>query len=132
MRTRALSIAVLMAFVLMVPAAAQAAAPLTGTDWTFKRVGGKVMPAKHPVQLHFAARRFSGSDDCNRYGGRYRSGAERLRFGDVLSTLRGCDFGARPDWTRALIRTRFYRLSDGQLLLVGQRGRTLARLAPSR
>ena len=130
---RTLSIAVVAAFLLALPAAAQGAAPLTGTDWTFKRVGGRAMPAEHPVQLHFAARKFSGNDDCNHYGGRYRSGAERLRFGDVLSTLIGCDFGApRPDWTRALIRTRFYRLSEGQLLLLGKRGRTLARLAPSR
>jgi heat shock protein HslJ len=130
---RSLSIAVVAAFLLALPAAAHAAAPLTGTDWTFKRVGGQAMPAKHPVQLHFAARRFSGNDDCNDFGGRYRSGAERLRFRDIASTAIGCDFGAtQPDWSRALLRTRFYRLTDDRLLLLGKRGRTLARLAPTR
>ena len=130
---RTLSIAVVAAFLLALPAAAHAAAPLTGTEWTIKRVGGRAMPAKHPVQLHFEARRFSGNDDCNDFGGRYRSGAERLRFADIVSTAIGCDFGAaRPDWTRALIRTRFYRLSGELLVLLGKRGRTLARLAPQR
>jgi heat shock protein HslJ len=129
---RTLVMAVTVALLLAAPAAAEAASPLKGTDWTFKRVGGRAMPAKHPVQLHFQALEFGGDDDCNRFGGRYRSGTERLRFGDIVSTAVACDFGppARPDWTRALIRTRFYRLTGGQLLLLGKRGRTLARLAP--
>ena len=131
---RTLSIAAVAAFLLALPAAAHGAAPLTGTDWTFKRVGGRAMPAKHPVHLQFEAREFGGDDDCNRYGGRYRSGPERLRFRDIISTAIGCDFAgqARPDWSRALRRTRFYRLTEGQLLLLGKRGRTLARLAPKR
>ena len=127
---RTLVMAVTLALLMAAPAAA--AAPLNGTDWTFKRVAGRAMPATHPVQLHFKARKFGGDDDCNHFGGRYRSGAERLRFRDIVSTAIGCDFGpaARPDWSRALIRTRFYRLSGGQLLLLGKRGRTLARLDP--
>ena len=127
---RTLVLAVTVALLVAAPAAA--ASPLKGTGWTFKQVGGRAMPATHPVQLHFKAHRFGGDDDCNRFGGRYRSGAERLRFGDNASTAIGCDFGpaTRPDWARALLRTRFYRLSGGDLLLLGRRGRTLARLAP--
>jgi heat shock protein HslJ len=86
--TRALVLAVAAALLPAAPAAA--ATPLTGTSWTFKRVGGSAMPAQHPVRLHFTAKRFSG-DDRNRFGGRYRAGAERLRFGDIASTAIGCD-----------------------------------------
>jgi heat shock protein HslJ len=87
--TRALVLAVAAALLPAAPAAA--ATPLTGTSWTFKRVGGSAMPAQHPVRLHFTAKRFSGEDDCNRFGGRYRAGAERLRFGDIASAAIGCD-----------------------------------------
>jgi heat shock protein HslJ len=127
---RALMTAVIAALLMAAPAAASS--PLKGTSWTFQSVGARAMPAKHPVQLQFTAKRFSGDDDCNRFGGRYRAGAEHLRFGEIRSTAIGCDFGglARPDWSRALMRTRAYRLASGKLLLLGRRGRTLARLAP--
>jgi heat shock protein HslJ len=81
--------AVIAALLMAAPAAASS--PLTGTSWTFQSVGGRAMPAQHPVRLHFTAKRFSGDDDCNRFGGSYRAGAERLRFGDIASTAIGCD-----------------------------------------
>jgi heat shock protein HslJ len=110
---RALMTAVIAALVMAAPAAASS--PLEGTSWTFQSVGGRAMPAKHPVQLRFAAKRFGGDDDRNRFGGRYRAGAEHLRFGDIKSTAIGCEFGgpARPDWNRALMRTCAYRLAAG-------------------
>jgi heat shock protein HslJ len=86
---RALMTAVIAALVMAAPAAASS--PLEGTSWTFQSVGGRAMPAQHPVRLHFTAKRFSGDDDCNRFGGRYRAGAERLRFGDIASAAIGCD-----------------------------------------
>ena len=42
----------------------------------------------------------------------------------------GCQGASPPDFGRAMLRTRKYRLADGKLLLLGKRGRTLARLAP--
>ena len=120
---------------LAAPASAQAASPLAGTSWTAKRVGGHVLPPGSRAQLTFKAHRFEGRIDCNRIGGRYRAGASRLRFLEVTSTAIGCGFapGAeRPDFGRAMARTRGYRLTNGRLLLLGRRGRTLARLVPRR
>ena len=119
---------------LAAPASAQAASPLAGTSWTAKRVGGHVLPPGSRGQLTFKAHRFEGRIDCNRIGGRYRAGASRLRFLEVISTAIGCEFppGARPDFGRAMARTRGYRLVNGRLLLLGRRGRTLARLVPRR
>jgi heat shock protein HslJ len=118
---------------LAAPASAQAASPLAGTSWTAKRVGGLVLPPGSRAQLTFKAQRFEGRIDCNRIGGRYSAGATRLRFLEVTSTAIGCEFppGAqRPDFGRAMARTRGYRLTNGRLLLLGRRGRTLARLVP--
>ena len=120
---------------LAAPAAAQAASPLAGTSWTAKRIDGRVLPPGSLAQLTFKAHRFEGRIDCNRIGGRYRAGSSRLRFLEVTSTAVGCQFPsgpARPDFGRAMLRTRGYRLSEGRLLLLGRRGRTLARLAPRR
>ena len=128
---RALPIAVLAA--LLLPASATAAAPLTGTSWTVKRVGGHRLPPGFRASLTFEEDRFGGRNACNSIGGRYRSGATRLRFLDVFSTAVGCKPPpgvTPPDFGRAMQRTRGYRLTAGKLLLLGKRGRTLARLAP--
>ena len=120
---------------LAAPASAEAASPLAGTSWTAKRVGGLVLPPGSRGQLTFKAHRFEGRIDCNRIGGRYRAGASRLRFLEVFSTAIGCEFppaAERPDFGRAMARTRGYRLTNGRLLLLGRRGRTLARLVPRR
>jgi heat shock protein HslJ len=126
---RTLLIAVLAA--LLLPASATAASPLAGTSWVVKRVGGRVMPPGHGATLTFKAHhRIAGEIDCNSIGGHYRAGASRLRFLDVVSTAVGCEGATTPDFGRAMLRTRSYRLTGTRLLLLGKQGRTLARLAP--
>ena len=130
---RTLLIAVLAA--LLLPASATAAAPLTGTSWTVKRVGGHRLPPGYRASLTFEEDRFVGRIACNSIGGHYRSGVLRLRFLDVISTAVGCRFpngAVPPNFGTAMDRTRGYRLTAGKLLLLGKRGRTLARLAPRR
>ena len=65
---RALTAALIAALLMAAPAAASS--PLRGTSWTFQSVGRRAMPATHPVQLRFTAKRFRGDDDRNRFGGR--------------------------------------------------------------
>jgi heat shock protein HslJ len=92
-----------------------------------------VLPAGHGATLSFKAHhRIAGKIDCNSIGGDYRAGASRLRFFDIVSTAIGCEGAAPPNFAGAMLHTRFYRLSEGRLLLLGKRGRTLARLAPQR
>ena len=115
---------------LAVPAAAQAASPLAGTSWVAKRIDGRVLPPGYRAELTFKAHhRIAGRIDCNSIGGRYSSGASRLRFSEVFSTAVGCEGPAAADFGRAMSRTRGYRLTTHRLLLLGRRGRTLARLA---
>lgn len=129
--SRALLIAVLAALLPAVPA--HAASPLAGTSWVVKRVGGRVLPPGHGARLTFKAHhRIAGEIDCNSIGGHYRAGASQLRFSDIVSTAVGCEGAAPPNFAGAMLRTRSYRLSEGRLLLLGKRGRTLARLAPQR
>jgi len=131
---RRLIIVAAAALLLALPAPAGAASPLAGTHWTVQKIGKHVMPAGFGAELHFQARRrWTGSDDCNNLGGRYRlrSRGSRLRFVDMRSTARACDYppgAVPPSFSGALVATRHYRLSKGRLVLLGARGRMLARL----
>ena len=73
----------------------------------------------------FRARRFSGDDGCNRFGGRYRATGTALRFTDVVTTAIGCE-GGPPRISDPIDRVRGYRRSGDRLKLLGRRGRTLA------
>jgi heat shock protein HslJ len=115
---------------LLLPASAHAASPLAGTNWVVKRVDGRALPHGYHAGLTFKAHdRFAGRIDCNGIGGRYSAGASRLRFSEVFSTAVGCEGPAAPNFALAMVRTRAYRLTAHRLLLLGRRGRTLARLA---
>ena len=120
------------ALLLALPAPAGAASPLAGTHWTVQRIGKHVLPPGFGGELHFKARgRWAGKDDCNTLGGRYRSRGSRLRFVDTFSTARACDYppgAVPPSFSGTLVSTRRYRLSHGRLVLLGRRGRMLARL----
>jgi heat shock protein HslJ len=132
---RTLSLAVVAAFLFTLPASAHAASPLEGTQWTFKRIDGRTVPPGFRGELRFSEhRRWGGRDDCNHIGGRYRGRGSRLRFTEIVSTAMGCESpGAPPpSVTGVLEGTRSYRLTPRRLLLLGRRGRTLARLAPAR
>jgi heat shock protein HslJ len=127
---RRLMLAAIAALLLAVPASSEAASPLAGTSWTVKRVNGRAMPAREHARLNFEARRFGGFFACNHQGGRYRTDGSRLRFSDLVSTAMGCERDTPPpNFTDAIRHARFYRLTGNRLLLLGARGRTLARLA---
>jgi heat shock protein HslJ len=127
---RRLITTVVAALVLAPAASAEAASPLAGTSWTVKRVNGRAMPAGEHARLNFKTRRFGGFFDCNYQGGRYRIDGSRLRFSDFVSTAMGCERDTSPpSFTDAIRHARFYRLNGNRLLLLGARGRTLARLA---
>ena len=115
-------------------APAHAAAPLAGRSWKFERVAGRAVPAGYEATLAFDRGRVSGRAGCNGFGGRYRRAGARLRFSEIASTLMGCerDGAQPPDLLRVLHRTRFQRRTADRLLLLGARGRTLARLARAR
>ena len=92
------------------------------------------MPRGYHAELSFGAHRYTGRSDCNYIQGRYRASASRLRFRELISTAIGCEHhgAAPPNFNRALFRTRGYRITSNRLLLLGARGRTLARLARHR
>jgi len=124
---RLLLAAVLLAFT----APAASAASLAGTEWQFKTVGGERVPAATQADLAFKKDgKVSGRHTCNNsFGGDYRARGSRLRFGELLSTLIGCEGpSARPDILGALAKTRAYRRTGRRLVLLDGRGRRLARL----
>ena len=108
----------------LLPASASAAS-LAGTKWRVVSVRGHAVPRSAGEYLDFTARRFTGYDGCNWFGGRYRATATTLRFRDVSTTAIGCDSGP-PSISGPTDHTRGYRRSGDRLELLGRRGRTLA------
>ena len=88
---RTLLIAVLAAFLL--PASATAAAPLAGTSWTVKRVGGRRLPpgSRREADLRGGPHRAAEDRRATASAATTAAGASRLRFLDIVSTAVGCD-----------------------------------------
>ena len=71
------------------------------------------------------ARRFSGDDGCNRFGGRYRATATTLRFRDVVTTAIGCE-GGPPRISGPSTACAATAGAETGSSCSGRRGRTLA------
>ncbi len=76
-----------------VPSLSRSSAPATlaGTAWTAILVAGQPTVAGSAPTARFTADRVDGTTGCNRYGGSYEYAAGVVRFGQLMSTLMGCD-----------------------------------------
>jgi heat shock protein HslJ len=99
------------------------AASLSGTSWHVTRIAGEPV-GEFNLRLHFADRRVSGNDGCNRYSARYRVTGALIRFRRYVSTAIGCEGTTIPSITDRLRRTRRYRI-HGRRLELRRSGKTL-------
>ena len=84
--------------------------------------GPIVIPAKREITLEIAPRRADGQSTCNSYGGRVRVTGERIRFGEIVTTLIGCEKPlAEPEgrYYDALPRVRAWNVDTATLTLTG-------------
>lgn len=116
-------------------APAGASLVLEDSAWVLAALPGQdLAPGTPAATLRFAAGRAQGSDGCNRYQRSYqRSGAAGLRFDPAggVATLMACPGPAEAlsrGFAAALAATRSAALQDGQLQLLDEGGRVLARL----
>jgi heat shock protein HslJ len=102
---------------------------VSGADWTLARIKGQPAPVGvggRPATLRFDAdsARVSGFAGCNRYFGSYTTDLTALRFRSVGMTKMACAEGMslEQQLMAALDSTRFYNLSAGTLVLLGDSG----------
>ena len=84
--------------------------------------GPIVIPAKSEITLEITPPDAVGRSTCNSYGGRVRVTGERIRFGEIVTTLIGCEKPlAEPEgrYYDALPRVRAWHVDDGKLTLTG-------------
>ena len=107
------------------------AAPLEGTNWTLVEAAGKVAVTGNTATLSFGGGRVQGSDGCNRYSGPYTLTGSTLRIGpNLASTMMACPeevMAQAGAFMNALISARSYRIDSGELQLLAEVGKPLAR-----
>lgn len=66
---------------------------LAGDAWTVSKINGAAVLGNAPITLTFdkANTRVGGNAGCNSYGGAYVLSGEGLSFGNIMSTLIGCE-----------------------------------------
>ena len=105
--------------------------------WQVVELDGQPMKKLEGVRAPYLllsreGQRVSGFSGCNSFSGKYKRGAEGLRFGYLASTRRGClpdDYGViEAALMNALGETVSQRLSGQQLELLDERGTVRVRL----
>jgi heat shock protein HslJ len=107
---------------------------LPGTAWRLTILDGVDVPRDAGMTLAFGADQASGSGGCNTFGGPYTVDGLDLRFGDIASTLIGCEppVGDREvAFHAALADTVSWTVVEGQLVLVDADGDQRLAFAPA-
>lgn len=102
------------------------------TEWRLVEIEGQpVSSGRSPtLRLVSADPRVQGNAGCNQFSGPYTLDGQNLRFGALISTMMGCPLiELETRYLRALAGTRSWRVGEGNLELLDQSGRPLAKLA---
>jgi len=96
---------------------------LGNTSWTVTSIGGQAtLPEARPTMTFAAGGTVSGSGGCNQYSGSFRTDGDRIAFGQVSSTLMGCE-GQRglqeAAFLSAVQGAATWRLADDGNLVLG-------------
>jgi heat shock protein HslJ len=105
---------------------------LDNTAWRLTALPGDPAVAGPAATLHFAGRKVSGSDGCNRFSGSYTATGNSLRVaGKLASTMMACPEGTMQQaaaFGSALQRATAFRRDGRRLLLQDDAGNVLATL----
>ena len=95
---------------------------LAGKRWTLVEVEGETVSVTEPfIEFDAANRRYTGSDGCNRFSGRYEIRGNGLRFAPPTRTKRAClDEPVRrleTRFNRLLPQVNRFEITDSRLVL---------------
>ena len=99
-----------------------------GVEWELHELEGVAAPlgagGRRATLVIGDSARVAGFAGCNRYFGSYTAAGTTLRFGAIGMTRMACQEGMalEQQLARALDATRTYRLSDTELVLLGESG----------
>lgn len=107
-------------------AATPQAAPAIQGNWQLVsgNIGGRSLPLVegHPITLQVEGTNASGSSACNQYGGSVTIDGSNILFGDLVSTLMGCEadvMAAETAYTNALRQVDTISFDGDDLILTG-------------
>jgi heat shock protein HslJ len=109
--------------------------PLVGTHWTLVALGDlKPTPpqsgAREPHLVFGVGGSLTGHDGCNALRGGYKAGHDTLSFTNFMGTLMACPGADQVDrrFRDALAATRTWKITEGALTLIDEKGAAVARL----
>jgi heat shock protein HslJ len=111
------------------PAVSPAPPEITGAEWRLvelddKRAATGMGGRAATLKLSAGDNSVTGFLGCNSMGGSFEMAGDSLRFGQLASTRMACPEGLALErqYAAALEATRNYRVTDGALELLGDRG----------
>jgi heat shock protein HslJ len=138
LRAPLIATGVALASLLSVACASMTSSPdapnLDGTAWVLSSLPGRTLVDGATATLQFEGGRASGTDGCNRYATSYTASGGKLKLNAAgAATMMACA-PAIMEQARAfrssLDAASGYRISDGQLQLLGSDGAVVAAFAP--
>jgi len=103
---------------------------LDQTGWILKSLNGQPMLTVSSITLNFSSGKASGTDGCNSISGSYKSGGNKLTFGDdFMSTMMACSepvMRQAAAYITALNQTKSFSLVNGVLTILDNAGNELA------
>lgn len=102
----------------------QSGGDLTSMKWMLRSIDGKpIRLNKHAPFLNFDAEKKSagGNSGCNLFGGNYEVEGSSIKFSQMISTMRACEFENRMtierDFLEGLQNADRYEIKNGKLLI---------------
>jgi copper homeostasis protein (lipoprotein) len=88
--------------------------------------------SREPHIVFHPAGGVTGSDGCNTINGGYTQAGETLKLGPLMGTLMACPIPDRLDrrFREALVMTRSWKVTGGELTLLDENGTVVARFEP--
>lgn len=109
-----------------------AQADLANKKWILRSIGGRSVSLGNETPfLNFDAKKGSagGNTGCNVFGGSYGAEGSTIKFTDMISTMRACEFEDRMSVERGFIdglrKADRYEIKGGKLILFEGRTRVL-------
>ncbi len=106
------------------------------TNWQLIRLGDKTITPDSQrgpgITLNSAQHRITGSGGCNRITGSYTLEGDKLKFGQMASTMMACVSGMDTEraFLDALAKTDSWKITSDKLELLDVSGKTVANLQP--
>ncbi len=103
---------------------------LNDTDWLLENLDGQAVMPGTQVTIKFEENRFYGTDGCNQYNGSFMLEGEKINIDENIATTRmACEESIMQQasgYIAMLGQAAPYQVSDQELLLLDDEGKTLA------